>query len=64
MTYLKVKASADNKRRQDGNIYVANELYTLKEVERFHINPAFCDKVEISQRKTFWFFGARFAEEN
>lgn len=64
MIYLKVKASADNKRRHDGNIYVANELYTLREAEKLRINPAFCDKVEISTHKTYWFFGARFAEGN
>lgn len=61
MKYFKVKAKADQHRRSDGSIYIANELYTAKEVEKLHINTALCDEVEISKNKTYFFFGARFA---
>ncbi len=64
MKYFKVKKNADQKRRKDGSIYIANELYTPKEAEKYNINPDYCDIVEISQRKTYWCFGARFAMEN
>ena len=61
MKYLKVKPSADQRRRKDGSIYVANELYTEKEAEKLGINPALCDPVEVSRKKTYFFFGCRFA---
>jgi hypothetical protein len=61
MKYLKVKPSADQRKRKDGSIYVANELYTEKEAENLGINPALCDRVEISRKKTYFFFGCRFA---
>jgi len=35
MKYYKVKKEADQKRRKDGSIYIAEELYTEKEVEKF-----------------------------
>lgn len=60
MRYCKIKPEADQKCRKDGSIYIADELYTIKEAEKYSINPAYYDIVEISQRKTYWFFGARF----
>lgn len=60
MVYLRVKKSFDNYKRADGGIHVANELYTKKEAVKYGINPVFCDKVEISCKKTYFFFGARF----
>ena len=62
MQYYKVKPEADNKRRSDGSIYVANELYTEKEAEKFKLNKAFLDVVEVSKRSVYWFFGARFSK--
>ena len=62
MKYYKVKPEADNKRRSDGSIYVANELYTEKEAEKFKLNKAFLDVVEVSKRNVYWFFGARFSK--
>ena len=60
MKYYKVKKEADQKRRKDGSIYIANELYTEKEAIRQHLNLAFMEPVEISKNKIYWFFGARF----
>jgi hypothetical protein len=60
MVYLRVKKSFDNYKRGDGCIHISNELYTLKEAAKYGVNPAFCDKIEISCKKTFFFFGARF----
>lgn len=62
MKYYKVKPEADNRRRSDGSIYVANELYTEKEAEKFKLNKAFLDVVEVSKRSVYWFFGARFSK--
>ena len=60
MKYYKVKKEADQKRRKDGSIYIAEELYTEKEAIRQHLNSAFMEPVEISKSKIYWFFGARF----
>jgi hypothetical protein len=60
MEYLRVKKSFDNYKRADGGIHVTNELYTKKEATKHGVNPNFCDRVEISRKKTFFFFGARF----
>ena len=62
MKYYKVKKEADNKRRSDGNIYVANELYTEREKEKLNLNEAFLEVVEVSKKSIYWFFGARFAK--
>lgn len=61
MIYYKVKKEADNKKRRDGNIYVADELYTVKEAEKLNINTNFVDVVEIPKSRIYWFFGCRFA---
>ena len=63
MTYYKVKPQFDNYRRHDGSIWVANELYTATELARFKASPHMFDRVEVSKRKTYWFFGARFASQ-
>ena len=36
MTYFKIKKAADQRKRIDGSIYVANELYTPKEKEKYN----------------------------
>lgn len=61
MKYYKVKPEYDNKRRNDNNIYIANELYTEKEVEKYHINKNYCDIVNIPKNETYFFFGVRLA---
>lgn len=53
MLYYKVKPDFDQKKRRDGSILVANELYTPREKERFNI----LDKA------VYFFFGARFEGE-
>ena len=67
MTYYRVKPEFDqcykNPKVHDGNIFIANELYTPAERNKMpHISDKVFDEVEISSRKTYWFFGARFAE--
>ena len=67
MKYYKVKPESDQlpkwyKGKRTGFL-IANELYTEKESEKIFIRIAFndCfDIVEISSKKTFWMFGARF----
>ena len=72
MTYYRVKAECDNRIKyvyvgksnrvkQDG-ILVGNELYTPAERKRIANAYVYFDKVDVSPRKTYWFFGARFAE--
>lgn len=72
MIYYKVKPEYDNKKRYAYNrkrgglkidgIWIANELYTGKELHNYcvNLNETF-DKVEISKRKIYFMFGARFA---
>ena len=61
MKYYKVKSEADNKRRSDGSIYVANELYTEREVNKLNLNKNFLEVIEVSKNSVYWFFGARFS---
>ena len=73
MTYYRVKPEYDNrsnyryvgnsnlKIKRDG-ILIANELYTPRERERLSVKDCVFDRVEISRKKVYWFFGARFAE--
>ena len=73
MLYYRVKPEKDNvpKRKkgslaQDG-IYIGNELYTVKEWEKlvlkYRVSEAVCDIVNIKPKETYWFFGARFANQ-
>lgn len=39
---------------------VKNELFTEKEMRKNGIPFSYADKVEISKRNIYWFFGARF----
>lgn len=63
MLYYRVKPEFDNKRRRDGSILIANELYTSKEKERLQIPAVAVEAVEVSKRAIYFFFGARFGGE-
>ena len=63
MTYYKVKLEFDQRKRQDGSILIANELYTPREKERFNISDKAVDPVQVSRKAVYFFFGARFGEE-
>ena len=65
MKYYKVKPEHDNKKQFNkrgkyAGFYIANELYTEKEVEKHNLNKAFLELVEVSKKKVYWLFGARF----
>lgn len=73
MQYYKVKPQYDNKQRfvyvghsnlkiRPNGILIAHELYTPKERERIAMKEEFFERVEISRKKVYWFFGARFVE--
>ena len=64
MLYYKVKKEADNKRRKDDTIYIANELYTKKEAEKLQLNTNYMELVNVNKNSTYFFFGARFEEVN
>ena len=64
MKYYKVKTEADNKKRPDGSIYVADELYTPAEAKRYKLNMDYMDAVNVSKRCIYWCFGARFEAVN
>lgn len=59
--YYKVKPQYDQKRRVDGSIYIANELYTEKEVEKLRLDTQCLLPVMVN--RTYWCFGARFESE-
>lgn len=86
MKYYRVKSEFDNyKMSKNYDIFVGNELFTEKELEKVKIKyanrnnmsrsimsisatdeknlMARFDIVEISKTKTYWMFGARFAQE-
>lgn len=60
MKYYKVKKEYDNTRKNNKDIYIANELYTQKEVDRERLNTSYMDTVEINKNRTYFLFGARF----
>ena len=74
MIYYRVKSQYDNIRcfvyvghsklkiRPDG-ILIARELYTPRERERLAMREEFFERVEVSRKKTYWFFGARFSND-
>lgn len=62
MLYYQVKPKFDQKKRCDGSILIANELYTSREKERFAISDEAVDPVQVSRRSVYFFFGARFAK--
>ena len=67
MIFYRVLPQHDNKQKnpriRDGNIYIANELYTSREVEEQQLNVTYMEPVEIPETHVYWFFGARFEAE-
>lgn len=77
MHYYRVKPEYDQrqriknhkysiKRKPDG-IFVANELYTAGELEKFYLTKAqdnWFEPVDIPKNKVYWCFGCRFAMED
>lgn len=66
MTYYRVREQYDNfpknPKVKDGNILVGGELYTEKELNKLpYIYAGAFEKVEIDEKDTYFFFGARFA---
>lgn len=75
MNYYRVKPEYDQKqriknhkytiKRKPDGIYVANELYTAGELEKFYLTPTeelnCFERVEIPKNKVYWCFGCRFA---
>lgn len=80
MTYYRVKPEYDNTtytridkrtgKRMYHGFLVANELYTLKELERMRNDGVSglwdrkFEPVEVKKNRTYWFFGARFEMED
>ena len=61
MKYYKVNPQYDGKsKRSHGDVYIANELYTEREVQRRNLNRTFLEEKEIYPKNVYWFFGARF----
>jgi len=68
MKYYKVKPSCNNKKVCDIankrviTTLIANELYTEKEVNKrgLIVYSDYFDILNISSKRTFWMFGARF----
>jgi len=65
MKFYKIRKEYDqfpkNPKNHDGNIYIANELYTEKEFNR--LPYVYCGAYEITdipKNETYMFFGARF----
>lgn len=73
MHYYRVKPEYDQKqriknhkysiKRKPDGIFVANELYTAGELEKFYLTKAqdnWFEAVDIPKNKVYWFFGCRF----
>lgn len=79
MRYYRVKPEYDQKqrvknskyaiKRKPDGIYVANELYTASELDKYYLADeqyGWFEVVNIPKNKVYWLFGCRFAmkEEN
>ena len=42
---------------------IANELFTEGEAQHYNIKLSKLEKVNYKQHETYWFFGARFADD-
>ena len=67
MIYYRVREEYDNfpknPKVRDGNILVANELYTEAEFNKLpYVYAGAFERVEIPKSQTYWFFGARFQQ--
>lgn len=65
MIYYRVRKEYDqfpqNPRIRDGNILIAEELYTEKEFNKLpYVYAGAFEKVDIPSNQTYWCFGARF----
>ena len=77
MRYYRVKPEYDQKqriknhnlkiKRKPDGVFVANELYTAGELDKFYITleeeHKMFEPVVIPKNKIYWFFGCRFAME-
>lgn len=75
MNYYRVKPEYDQKqriknhkysiKRKPDGIFVANELYTAGELEKFYLKPeeeyTCFERVIIPKTRVYWCFGCRFA---
>lgn len=64
MIYYRVRKEYDqmpkNPRVRDGNILIADELYTETEFNKLpYIYAGAFERVEIPKSRTYWFFGVR-----
>ncbi len=60
MTYYRIKKEFDNHERSDGSIFVQNELYTEREMQRYNVPMQYVEKVSEKKSQVYWLFGARF----
>lgn len=72
MIYYRVKPEYDNKTRYKWNnrgqlvptgILIGNELYTSCEFSKIANRKAFFTPIQVSKRKVYWSFGARFEQK-
>ena len=68
MVYYRVRKEFDNfpqnPRIHDGNILIGGELFTKKEFNKLpYVYAGAFEKVDIPKNRTYYFFGARFQEE-
>ena len=68
MIYYRVRKEYDqfpqNPRIHDGNILIAEELFTEKEFNKLpYVYAGAFERIDIPRNQTYWFFGARFQKE-
>lgn len=64
MLYYKVKEKYDQVKLPKRDIYIKDEILTIKEIIKYEVNMNYVEPVELSPKETYWFFGARFALTN
>lgn len=62
MQYFKVKKEYDQYSKTKLPILIEDELLTKKEIEKYNVPEKAVDPIEVSQKRIYWCFGARFAQ--
>lgn len=64
MKYYQVLAQYDQcykcQKAHNSDIYIVGELYTEREVEKNNLNKNYMQEINLSPKKVYNFFGARF----
>jgi hypothetical protein len=63
MKYFRVNPDFDGVNVGHHRFLIQNELYTEKEVSKYNVPKKYLSECEISEKETYFLFGARFSND-